>query len=214
MTTIATLGLADPTLRLELARTVARRIDPADVDDVVQSTLAEALTSQALPRAEEEIRRFVFAILRHKVADWYRRRGREARPIELSAQVTEPMDASLDLLRWAEREVPPGGKRTFDWMMREGQGETLAEIAVTDGVPAVVVRQRVSRLRRLLRTRWAHALAAVGALAVLALLYRKPAPIPIATDLVPTPPSHPEPSEPPFVPAFHRRRLPRSIRPW
>jgi hypothetical protein len=53
-------------------------------------------------------------------------------------------------------------------MVREAEGETFAEIAVADGVSAPMVRQRVSRLRRWFRARWAKELAALAVLALVA----------------------------------------------
>jgi hypothetical protein len=50
------------------------------------------------------------------------------------------------------------GKRdeeTMEWLLREHVGERLADIAVENDLPPAVVRQRVSRLRRALRSRWA-----------------------------------------------------------
>ncbi len=79
--------LGDPRLWKDLVRSVRRRIDAGEVEDVVQSTLAEALASKALPAAEEEVRRFVFAIARQKIADVYRRRGREQRRMQGGASV-------------------------------------------------------------------------------------------------------------------------------
>jgi hypothetical protein len=55
-------------------------------------------------------------------------------------------------------------------MAREGRGEKLAHIAEDEDMPAAQVRQRVSRLRRLLKQRWLRDLAAVAALAALALV--------------------------------------------
>lgn len=168
--------LGDPRLWRDLARTVRRRIDHVEVDDVVQSTLAEALAAKALPTAEEEIRRFVFAIARQKVADVYRRRERERRrelrePSELGELATAEPAPSNDVKRWVEGVLPrsPDATRTFEWMLRESEGETLAAIAAADRVSAAMVRQRVSRLRRWLRARWAKELAAVTMLAIVAV---------------------------------------------
>jgi DNA-directed RNA polymerase specialized sigma24 family protein len=159
--------LDDPGLRRALARSIGRRIDVDDVDDVVQSTLAEALASKSLPASCEERRRFVFAIARQKIADAYRRRRVRTLP---SDGAEEPHVPSADLLRWAERALPPqpDAKRTLGWMLREGEGETLAEIAAADRVPAATVRQRVSRMRRYFRARWTKELVALGLLGIVA----------------------------------------------
>ncbi len=41
--------------------------------------------------------------------------------------------------------------RTFVWRLREGEGESLEDIASAERLPPPQVRQRVSRLRRLFR---------------------------------------------------------------
>ena len=97
-----------------------------------------------------------------------------------------------DLLRWAARELPPGkdAEETLEWLLREGAGEKLESIAESARLPAPRVRQRVSRLRKHLRARWAVEIAALTALGVLTALTvwlyrREPPKAPIARD-VPT----------------------------
>src|SRR6187402_701318 len=94
--------LAAPALRRDLARSVGRRIDASLVDDVVQATLAEALAARACPETEEEVRRFVHAIARQKIADVYRRRGRDQRLVEAvpSETATPPLAAATDWMHW------------------------------------------------------------------------------------------------------------------
>jgi RNA polymerase sigma factor (sigma-70 family) len=159
----------------------------ADVGDVVQATLTEALAADSAPDDEEEIRRWVFGIARHKVIDWYRSRRREV-PLDVEApeeaaagapRVGVPApEATADaanvasLLRWAERELPEGPEnaRTLQWLLREGEGETLEAIAAEEAVEPPRVRQRVSRLRRHFRARWALQAAALAALVAIAII--------------------------------------------
>jgi DNA-directed RNA polymerase specialized sigma24 family protein len=164
-TTIAS-GLADPRLHRDLARAVRRRLAPTDVDDVVQSTLTEALRAPSLPEAYEELRRFVFAIARQKVAEYYRRREREQRNALQVADEPPVPPPSRDLLDWAARAIPQEGhaEETLEWMLRESEGETLAEIAGSAQVPAPLVRKRVSRLRQHLRSAWSKEAAAMALL--------------------------------------------------
>ena len=74
--------------------------------------------------------------------------------------------SALDLMRWAQKELPAGkeNEQTLEWMLREGEGEKLETIAAEANVPAPRVRQRVSRLRRYYKARWAAQTAAVAAL--------------------------------------------------
>jgi RNA polymerase sigma factor (sigma-70 family) len=146
----------------------------SEVDDIVQATLTDALAADQAPSDENELKRWVFGIARNKVVDYYRKNQREA-PHEPSladeiAAESAPLSAR-ELLLWAEKELPDAGgaKSTLEWMLREGAGEKLEEIANEEQVPAPRVRQRVARLRRHFRERWAAAVAAVAVLALLLL---------------------------------------------
>jgi hypothetical protein len=105
-------------------------------------------------------------------------------------------------------------------MLREGEGEKLESIAESEALPAPRVRQRVTRLRRHLRTRWAAeiaALAALGVLVILAIwLVRREKP---RQDVVrpetPVPMQSARPTPPPVLPADgdHSFDQPRDIAP-
>jgi hypothetical protein len=77
----------------------------------------------------------------------------------------------MDLMRWARKELPEGkeNEQTLEWMLREGEGEKLENIAAEANVPAPRVRQRVSRLRRYVKARWAAQTAAVAALLLVSI---------------------------------------------
>ena len=113
-------------------------------------------------------------ICRHKVVDWFRRMRREV-PRDLEGDDAVPAESAptsaLDLMRWAQKELPAGkeNEQTLEWMLREGEGEKLESIAAEANVPAPRVRQRVSRLRRYFKARWAAQTAAVAALLLVSL---------------------------------------------
>lgn len=157
--------LADTELRARLERFVRRRLSEDDTLDVVQATVADALASPNAPDDPEGFRRFVFVLARNKVADHFRRLGREtpeAEADELMCGEPDPV-STRDLLRWAELELKSSeDKHTLEWMLREADGDKLEHIAEEAELPAPRVRQRVSRLRRYLRSRWAAQLAAAG----------------------------------------------------
>ena len=164
--------LSDPALRAALMRVVRAKVPGSDAEDVVQATLTEALAAKHPPSDHEEWRRWLYGIARHKIADHFRAAARE-RPSEsaMNGEVqaeTVPHDAR-DLLQWAERELPAGDQTedTLKWMLREGDGEKLEHIASEGNLDAANVRQRVSRLRRYFRERWAAQLAAVAAILLL-----------------------------------------------
>ena len=154
--------------------------------------------------------------------DWFRRTKREVpRDLEaneegapVAAAESAPQSA-MDLLRWAKKELPEGeeNEKTLEWMLREGAGEKLETIAAEANVPAPRVRQRVSRLRRYYKARWAAQAAALAALLLIALAIAlalrqrtdpvAPAPGPsFLPQTMPTPePSAPE-APPPEEPAW------------
>ena len=158
--------LADPALREGLLRYARRRLPDEEVEDLVQNTLTEALVGANAPSDEADFRRWVHGIARHKIADSYRRRGRL--PIlshDSDQEAAEPSVPLGELSQWIESELPKtdGAQATLHWLLREGDGESLDEIARDVALPAPRVRQRVSRLRRHLHARWL-ALGAAGLL--------------------------------------------------
>ena len=212
--------LANPALRASLSAFVRARVPLSEVDDIVQSALAEALAAERAPDDDDEVIAWVHGIARHKVVDWFRRARRETtqdpQATEIVAADSAPQSAR-DLLRWATRELPNGDEnaRTFEWMLREGAGEKLESIAADARLPAPRVRQRVSRLRRHYRARWAATIAALVLVAVaLGLALRKkpkeeiaPLPTPLVAPSVPLlPPPAPVPQATPEERAGELRR--------
>jgi DNA-directed RNA polymerase specialized sigma24 family protein len=177
--------LADPALLAALGAHIRTRVPASDADDVLQSVIADALAADGAPDEEGALRRWVFGVARHKVADFYRR-GRRERPSDAAEDGPAPSSgraAAGDLLQWAEKELPPGSdaQRTFEWMLREGEGEKLEAIAASEKLPAPRVRKRVSRMREHFRARWAAyvaglAAAGLAAFIVFYMLRRKPVP--------------------------------------
>jgi len=164
--------LEDQALLSDLRRYLSGRLPRTEVDDVLQTTLTAALESDAAPTEPTEFRRWIHGVARNKAADHFRRRGREPLLYDDAPDQAAPESAEGDakeLMRWALRELPEGeqSEDTLEWMLREGAGEKLETIATEENLPAPRVRQRVSRLRRYFRTRWAAA-AAVLAFAILA----------------------------------------------
>jgi RNA polymerase sigma factor (sigma-70 family) len=151
---------------------VRRRVRGDEADDVVQATYADVLAARVLPEDDEEFRRFVFGVARNKVFDHFRRQRRAPEALsEAEHEGGEQPLSARDILRWAEGELSdPEAQDTLHWMLREGDGEKLEHIARDARVPAPRVRKRVSRLRKLLRERWAAELTLAGLLLALLLL--------------------------------------------
>jgi RNA polymerase sigma factor (sigma-70 family) len=158
--------LADPALREGLLKYARRRLPPGEVEDLVQNTLTDALVADNAPSDQADFRRWIHGIARHKIADSYRRR--ERLPIlspDADRSAATPSPSTGELSQWIESELPTtdGAQATLHWLLREGDGESLDEIARDVDLPAPRVRQRVSRLRRHLHARWL-ALGAAGLL--------------------------------------------------
>lgn len=156
-----------PDLRSALVAMVRRRVPERDVEDIVQTALAEAFESPHAPADAEALRRWLFGVAKNKVVDYHRKRGRETFEVPEISEEPAP-HAESDLLRWAKDRLPEGddAHTTLDWMLREGEGEKLEAIAEAERLPAPRVRQRVSRLRRHFRTHWAKEVALLAALGV------------------------------------------------
>ena len=176
--------LADPSLRSALQAMVRRRVPEAEVDDIDQAAFTEALSSETAPDDPDALRRWIFGVARNKVVDFHRRAKRTTPAEDAPEPVAEAAPHSdRDLLRWAERELPPGkdAPKTLEWMLREGAGEKLEAIAASEKIPAPTVRQRVHRLRQWMKKRWAAELALVAAAGLAVMLWiwwgRRPKPI-------------------------------------
>jgi len=157
-----------PDLRSALVAMVRKRVPDSEVEDIVQSALAEAIESPHAPQDGESLRRWIFGVAKHKVVDYHRRAGRESFDLPDVPGAAAPHNEA-DLLRWAERNLPEGveNQKTLDWMLREGEGEKLESIAESEKLPPPRVRQRVSRLRRHFKENWQREVALLAALGVI-----------------------------------------------
>jgi DNA-directed RNA polymerase specialized sigma24 family protein len=166
---LAREALAAPALRRSLAAMVRRRVPKDDAEDVAQTILCDALAAPSIPSDPEDLRRFVAGIARHKVADFHRRsrrvgHGEQGGHRDLASEEHElsvepaPIEARAILSSIASSVASSDREQqTLEWLVREHAGEQLQTIAADEGLPAPAVRQRVSRLRRVLRAQWAHA---------------------------------------------------------
>lgn len=195
------LWIAEPRVRKALRRYFEKRAPGSDVDDLVQTTLAEALASERAPAARSEWDLWLYGIAHHKLADHFRRRRRES-PLEDSPEEAAAESAhhgARELLDWAERELPESdhAQTTLEALLEEADGESLESLARARSMPPARLRQRAVRLREHFRVRWATYLAVLGVLGVVAVIAVRQlmlvccAPPPIIVEDVPLPPAEP-----------------------
>ncbi len=170
--------LADAGVRRSLSNLVRARVPARDADDVVQAVLCAALAAESAPSERALLPRWIAGIARHKVADAYRRARRD-QPVdggELAAPPTPFEARQMAELVAGEAARDPAAQEALEWIAREHAGESWAEIARTEQLPDAVVRKRVSRFRRALRSRWLGAVTlavAVGLPAWALLLHAR-----------------------------------------
>ncbi|CAL9617227.1 ECF RNA polymerase sigma factor SigC [Nocardiopsis dassonvillei] len=138
--------------RDDVARFIARRVDPSWVDDLTQETFSRALRGLDHYAGRAPVRSWLFSVARHTVADRYRAHGRIPRHDTVDAWsetgvVAEPgrFDeylALLDLL-----DGLPEERRTA-FVLTQLHGMPYAEAAEAIGAPVGTVRSRVARGRR------------------------------------------------------------------
>lgn len=167
-----------PMLRQRLLRHARFAVaDPGLAEDLVQETLIAAVEQHGKRRGEASLLTWSTAILKNKVADWYRSPGRR-RMVQLNPD-DQPLDAAIDALydasgayvdpipAWQQPEnsleqrqmmtilercvscLPRQTGRVF--MMREWLGFDTAEICQRLGVSAENCRTILSRARMALR---------------------------------------------------------------
>jgi len=178
------MPLSDATLKLLRQRLMrharfAMRND-ALAEDLVQETLLAVLERLPQYRGEATLTTWATAILKHKVADWYRSPTR-ARTIQMDAQETElacepsrsahgtlpgsapllqgPADLAesrerMEALRLCIGAMPPRTAQAF--LMHDWNGNLTAEICDQLQLSAGNVRQMLSRARSVVRECMKH----------------------------------------------------------
>lgn len=192
----ASAALLQPELREHLARYLRRRLPKAEADDALQAVYCAALEARNIPQDQTHLRRWMTVIARRQVAAYYERVSAE--------QLNEPVDIpevpwrseaaeARSLWRWAEQQAADSHiesvDETLDWMARESDGEKLEAIAADARIPSARIRQRVFRLRRFMKARWALEISAAVVLVAITswVLSRRSEPVTVRR-VVPRPP--------------------------
>lgn len=140
--------------RADVARYIARRVDPAWVEDLTQETFHRAISGLPRYAGRAPVRAWLLAVARHTVADRYRSRERAPRtqPVEdwdraLGPEAAEPgrFDEYLALVSLLENLSE---ERRTAFVLTQIQRVPYAEAARITGVPIGTVRSRVARSRR------------------------------------------------------------------
>ncbi|HEX6086551.1 MAG TPA: sigma-70 family RNA polymerase sigma factor [Thermoanaerobaculia bacterium] len=135
---------------------VARRVNPGDADDVVQSVMVKLLERRAGIDADS-VRAWLFTVTRNAVAEYYRQH-RPSVDLDSFGDVPEtddvdPADRAIgnltDCLDPMLRMLP---ESDADLLRRiDLQGEAQTELAVSLGIPLSTLKSRVQRARTKLR---------------------------------------------------------------
>jgi RNA polymerase sigma-70 factor, ECF subfamily len=142
---------------LDELRARARRMCPADADDLLQDVLERALRSGCTP---DHARAWFFAILNRLLIDHARRRLRRPHLTTLDDAIVpmpdidpdvEPPPIPSEALHAAVDALPVELKRT--WRLRVDERLDYAAVAARLGIPTGTVGTRLRRARQLLRTR-------------------------------------------------------------
>src|SRR5512138_3212691 len=98
--------LSDPDRLRALTQSIRAKVPARDVQDVVQSALADALTAAGSPIEVADFDRWLFGIARHKIADYYRRHRRaemvDSDEVSARAMAEPNPESARDLLRWVD----------------------------------------------------------------------------------------------------------------
>ena len=136
---------------------VARRVNPGDADDVVQSVMVKLLERRAEIDADS-VRAWLFAVTRNAVAEYYRQH-RPSVDLDSFGDLPEtddvdPADRTIgnlsDCLDPMLRMLP---ESDADLLRRiDLQREAQTELAASLGVPLSTLKSRVQRARTKLRS--------------------------------------------------------------
>lgn len=146
------LGTLYARTRDDVARFIARRVDPSWVEDLTQETFTRAITGLARYTGRAPGLMWLFSVARHTVADRYRADRRrpvceslDRLPPGREVAVVDRFDEHLALLSLVSR-LPDDRRTAFS--LTQIVGLPYSEAADLIGVPIGTVRSRVARSRR------------------------------------------------------------------
>ena len=138
-------------LRPQLRAFIARRVAPADVDDVLQETLS-SIWAASSGEATGESRAVAFRIAERRVVDHYRARSRQQRTLRAVHDMNPPVqaDSALDEVL---AQTPPAwlyqlSTEALEVLLRFIDGASVAEIAADLQISPNAVSSRLKRIRQ------------------------------------------------------------------
>jgi DNA-directed RNA polymerase specialized sigma24 family protein len=146
-----------------LRSVLRRRVPHEEVDDIIQSVVCDALGSQRIPERREELSKWLVTIAKNKAIDFFRKQRADGscEPGDLPSPA--PSFEARDLLCRIVKDAcgADASKQAMHLALREGDGESYAELARFEGATQAALRQRVSRFRRSMTAKWLSAAALV-----------------------------------------------------
>ena len=131
--------------------------DPDAAEDLLQESLLKALRSAPMLRDEDRLVSWFYQIVRHAIADYYRRQGREARHLEAYARDLEAhtiAEEQAQLCACVEKLIPTLKPEYADVIVRvDLGGAENASTAEALGITPENLKVRRMRARRQLRQR-------------------------------------------------------------
>jgi DNA-directed RNA polymerase specialized sigma24 family protein len=148
------IPLANPALRERLLAYARKRGPAAYAEDLVQDTLVQAVENPppaSVVETDDSMIRWLSTVVRNKIIDLHRRNRLTLRLVHETdtARTHDPIGALEARSELAQ--IPADHSQPVRWIAREAEGETLAQIAKEEALPATVVRKRVSRFRQHVR---------------------------------------------------------------
>lgn len=122
-------------------------LPPEVVDDVTQDVFIAAVRAIRRYRARASFRTWISAIARHKVADFYRARGRQPQTVELDPDINDVSEQSTwqeqALVRMAMQSLPNPYQEVL--LLRFAEGLPFQDIAESLGLSLEATKSRYRR---------------------------------------------------------------------
>lgn len=160
--------IASPMVRAKILEVIGKRLQPADVKDVMQEVYLRLFrVIDELPESDDELRAFTAVVTDGEVKRKLRkdtvRDGRHAGE-EAAEAVAEPATSVSPhereefrrLYEYAQTvdEKAPYHADCLRWAQRLARGDEWADIARDEGIPESTLRKRMERFRKHMRQRW------------------------------------------------------------